>query len=202
MIVIDEYEQLSEDWFKERLGNPGASNFGKIISNAKGQPSKQATDYMYELAAEMLSGFSQESHTSEWMLRGNVLEQEARDFFEFRMDMTISQCALIYPDEKKMYHCSPDGLTEDGGGLEIKCPKPKTHIKYLLDDKFPKAEYNAQVQGSLMVSGLSHWYFMSYCPGLNPFIKRITPDADYIAKLKTELDKFCANLAATIMKLK
>ena len=136
------------------------------------------------------------------MLRGNVLEQEARDFFEFRMDLSVKQVALIYPNEQKKYHCSPDGLTDDKGGLEIKCPKPKTHIKYLLDDKFPKAEYNAQVQGSLMVTGLSHWYFMSYCPGLNPFIKRITPDADYMAKLKTELDRFCAELAKTIARLK
>ena len=202
MIIIDDYEQLSDQWFKERLGNPGASNFDRIVTNVKGEPSKQATDYMYELAAETLSGFSQESHTSKWMQRGNLLEQEARDFFEFRMDQTVRQVALIYPDEQKKYHCSPDGLTEDGGGLELKCPKPKTHIKYLLENKFPKAKYNAQVQGSLMVSGLNHWYFMSYCPGLDPFVKRVMPDNGYIAKLRTQLDRFVVELSSIIKKLR
>ena len=202
MIIIDDFDQLSEQWFQERLGNPGASNFDRIVTNVKGEPSKKATDYMYELAAETLSGFSQESHTSKWMQRGNDLEQEARDFFEFRMDMSVRQVALIYPDEKKMYHCSPDGLTEDGGGLELKCPKPKTHIKYLLENKFPATEYNAQVQGSLLVSGLSHWYFCSYAPGLNPFIVRITPDEKYIQKLQTQIEKFCADLSNIIRKLK
>ena len=78
----------------------------------------------------------------------------------------------------------------------------KTHIKYLLENKFPAADYNAQIQGSLLISGLPHWYFMSYCPGLNPFIVRITPDKEYIAKLKTQLDKFVLNLSEIIRKLR
>jgi len=202
VIVIDEFEQLSDEWFQERLGNPGASSFSRILTNARGNPSKSATDYIYELAAEKLSGFSQESHTSEWMQRGNELESEARDYFSFQKDVEVKRVALCYPDEQKKYHCSPDGLCNDGGGLEIKCPKPKTHIKYLIDNKFPKADYNAQVQGSLLVTGLPHWWFCSYAPGIKPFIIKIAPDPEYQKKLKTALDSFCTDLAKTIIKLR
>ena len=54
MIIVDQFPQLSEEWFNARLGNPGASNFNKIVTT-KGEPSKQAQDYMYQLAGELVS---------------------------------------------------------------------------------------------------------------------------------------------------
>lgn len=48
-------------------------------------------------------------------------------------------------------------------GLEIKCPKMKTHIKYLLEGGVP-TEYIIQVQSALWVTGYETWDFVSYCP--------------------------------------
>ena len=202
MIIEDSFEQLSEQWFEARLGNPGASKFFNILTNVTAKPSKQAQSYMYQLAGEILSGTTEEGYSNDWMLRGIETEQEARDYFEFTQDIEVRQVAMCYPDEHKKYHCSPDGLTSDGGGLEIKCPKMTTHVKYLVDGKFPKADYNAQVQGSLLVTGLSHWWFMSYYRGLKPFILKVLPDNDYIDALKKELDGFCENLEKVVAKLR
>ena len=102
----------------------------------------------------------------------------------------------------KKYHCSPDGLGEDNGGLELKCPKMKTHISYLLSNTFPKKDYNGQVQGSMLVTDLPHWWFMSYYPGLRPFIVKVERDEEYIEKLRVALNKFCLDLAETIKKLR
>jgi len=202
MIVINDFPQLSPEWFTARLGNPGASSFDQILTNVKGQPSKSATGYAMQLAGEIVSGAKEESYVSRDMERGTELEPYARDVFIWEMDMDVREVAICYPDEQKKYHCSPDGLPDDGGGLEIKCPKMKTHIKYLLDGVFPKADYNAQVQGSLLVTGLSHWWFMSFYPGIKPFIVKVLPDREYIGKLSKALDVFVDELAMMVNKIR
>ena len=59
---------------------------------------------------------------------------------------------------------SPDGLIPDlKKGLEIKCPKMSTHIRYLLEGGVP-SEYVIQVQANLWVTGYETWDFVSYCP--------------------------------------
>lgn len=59
---------------------------------------------------------------------------------------------------------SPDGLIPDlNKGLEIKCPKMSTHIRYILEGGVPK-EYIIQVQFSMWVTGYKEWDFVSYCP--------------------------------------
>ena len=59
-----------------------------------------------------------------------------------------------------------------------------------------------QVHGGMAVTGLPFWYFMSYYPGLPPFIVKVERDDAFISKLKTELDVFCFDLVATVKKLK
>jgi hypothetical protein len=202
MIIIDDYPQLSDKWFSERLGNPGASNFDKILSNVHGRPSKSAEGYVMQLAGEVVSGRAEERFVSRDMERGIELEPEARDRFKWDMSMDVRQVALCYPDDKRKYHCSPDGLCSDGGGLEIKSPKLKTHIGYMLGKEFPKKDYNAQVQGSLLVTGLPHWWFMSYYPDIKPFIIKVVRDEEYIEKLRVALDIFCQSLASMIIKIR
>ena len=67
-------------------------------------------------------------------------------------------------DENKEVMVSPDGvIPELKKGLEIKCPKMSTHIRYLLEGGVP-SEYIIQVQANLWVTGYDTWDFVSYCP--------------------------------------
>ena len=202
MIVIDSFPQLDPLWFSARLGNPGASSFDKIVTNVKGEPSKSATAYAMQLAGEIVSGKAEEHYVSRDMEIGIEREEDARRTFVWETKINVREVALCYPDEHKKYHISPDGLCDDGGGLEVKCPKMKTHIKYLLEGKFPKSDYNAQVQGSLMVTGLSHWWFISYYPGIRPLIVKVLPDQEYIKKLSEALDSFCLQLYQMVAEIK
>lgn len=198
MIVID-CEQMSEQWFAEKAGKPSASNFDKIITT-KGEPSKMAKKYLYQLAGESITGLKTESYQNAAMLRGIELEPQARSLFEMIHDVEVKQVGLCYPDEQKKYLCSPDGLLEDAG-LEIKCPEIHTHVSYLIEGKLP-TDYFQQVQGGMAVTGLPFWHFMSYFPGLPPFIIKVERDDAFISKLKTELDVFCFDLVTTVKKLK
>ena len=198
MITVD-CDQMSEEWFAEKTGKPGASSFDKIVTT-KGEPSKSAKNYLYQLAGESIVGIKTETYQNAIMQRGIELEPSARSLFEMIHDVEVKQVGLCYPDERKKYLCSPDGLLEDAG-LEIKCPMIHTHVSYLLGGKLP-TDYFQQVQGSMAVTGFSHWWFMSYFPRMKPLIIKVERDEGFIKKLKAELDNFCLDLVLTVKKLK
>jgi len=199
MIVIDNIDQLSDEWFQLRLGNPGASNFSKIVTT-KGEPSKQAQDYMYQLAGELVAQQAEISFVTPWMERGTQLEEEARSLYALVNNCAVERVGLIYYDERKDRHASPDGLM-DYKGLEIKCPMVKTHVKYLLDGKLP-TEYFQQVQGSMYITGYKVWDFVSYSPGLPMFQITVERDEKFCKKLDAALDEFCGKLSEVVERLK
>jgi putative phage-type endonuclease len=197
MITLD-VPQLSDEWFEARVGNPGASSFDKIVTS-EGAPSIQSDQYMRELAGEILLGQKEEHYQNAAMQRGIELEGEARAFFELKAGITVQQVGLVYPDEDKMYHCSPDGLMGECG-LEIKCPALHTHVDYLLRGKLP-TKYIAQVQGSMLVTGFQFWYFLSYYPGIKSLLICVERDDAFCDKLEKELDRFCDGLVKMVKKL-
>ena len=64
-----------------------------------------------------------------------------------------------------MIGASPDGMTESGEPVELKCPMPRTHLMWLAGGAVPKAHV-MQCQGHLWVTGAAAGWFMSYCPEL------------------------------------
>ena len=194
-MIIVPGEQGTPEWHQMRAGNPGASNFDKIITGA-GQRSKQTTVYLYQLAGELISG-PEGGFSSYHMQRGIEMESEAREFYEFTTGNKVEQVSMCFKDERRRYHCSPDGLMSDiGRGLEIKCPKLSTHVKYLLNKKLP-TEYYVQVQGSMLVTGYKAWDFLSYYPGMPPLLLTISRDNLFCdGMLRPTLESFCDDLEA------
>lgn len=184
-------EQGTKEWFDARKGIPTASCFSKIITPAKGDKSASSKTYMYELIAEKL-GATIEGFSNDWTDRGTELEGMARSTFEFITDLKVEEVGMIKTDCGSV-GCSPDGLIGEDGGLEIKCPKASTHIKYLIEGVLP-LEYKAQVMGSLMVSERKYWYFMSYHPELDPFILKVERDEEFIEKMRSHIFNFVSEM--------
>lgn len=199
-MIIENFEQCSQEWFAARLGRPSASQFDKIITT-KGERSKQRTKYMYQLAGERISGAREESYTNAAMQRGTEMEPEARSLYELLHDVQVDQVGMCYKDEARLFSCSPDGLVGDNGGLEIKCPSMAVHIEYLIGGKLP-TDYFQQVHGSLLITGREWWDFASYYPGIKPLIVRVYPDEKFLAALESELILFCEELADVVEKIK
>ena len=140
-------EQGSEAWIQARLGIPTASNFRRIIT-ASGVLSRSSVGYMNELLAEWQSGTRQVIYTSKWMQRGIEMEAEARSSYALRTNTKVAQVGLVYRDKNRLIAASPDGLVNQDGLLEIKCPQPAKHETYLYHGKVPTI-YIPQVQGQL-----------------------------------------------------
>jgi len=190
--------QGSEEWYDAKCGVPTSSNFDKIITT-KGEKSKQAEKYMFRLAGEKITGKHEDTYSNDNMQRGIEMEREAGQLYEIISGKTVTQVGFCLADNGN-YGASPDRLIESDGLLEIKCPLLSTHVSYLINNKLPY-EYFQQVQGQLFVTGRDYLDFMSYFPGIKPFIARVTPNKEFQEKLKVELIVFCLLLKDTIKKI-
>jgi hypothetical protein len=187
--------QGSAEWRSARMGVPTASSFHRIITPKTAKPSAQADAYLHELLAELMLGRPLDSPAYPWMQRGNELEEEAANWYEFERDVAAEVVGFCTTDDSR-YGASPDRLVGDEGLLELKCPSPAVHVGYLL---FPQrgvdAEYRCQVQGQMLVTKRKWCDVVSYHPELPKVIVRVERDEDYIALMSAALDNFCAQLA-------
>lgn len=200
-MIISETIQGAAEWLAERAGKVSASNFSKIITpTGKITTGETRRGYLYQLAAERISGQPEETYKNEWMIRGNELEAEARLLYEATTGVFVEQVGMVYLSDQKTISCSPDGLIGDNGGLEIKCPKGSTHVSYLEAGVIPSV-YVQQVQGSMWVTGREWWGFMSYHPAIRPLIIRVERDEAYIKKLADAVESFAAEVEELVGRL-
>lgn len=199
MITLD-VPQGSPEWFSARLGIPTASCFDKLVTS-KGEPSKQAQKYLWQLAGERVTGKTEESYQSGPMQRGKEVEAEAVALYEMIHSVQTTEVGICYPNEKKLMAASPDRLIGKDGLLEMKCPLIYTHVGYILDGELP-TDYFQQVQGELYITGRKWADFMSYYPGLKPLILRVERDEKFIKALAIELEVFCKKLEDVTAKIR
>lgn len=196
-MIIHNLEQGTDEWFRLRLGIPTASRFRDIFTST-GKPASGSEGYMLSLIAESLAGKPLESYSNQWMQRGTELEPEARSYYELVKECEVTQTGFVTNDERTV-GCSPDGFTPSGL-LEIKCPKPETHVKYLLAKKVP-AEYVPQVQGQLWICEADTLDFLSYHPDLPPLIVTVGRDDKFIEGLDKAITDFLEKMHDKLTKL-
>lgn len=190
-MTVHTFAQRSEEWFAARRGLPTCSSFGRIITPAKGLPSSSQEKLINELIAEALCPTYGPGYTSADMDAGTGMEGEARAFYAFEREAEVREVGLIVSDCGR-FGGSPDGLVDEDGGLEIKCPGAATQVAYLRGVTLPD-DYKAQVHGHLVVTGRKWWDFLSYYPGLPKMLVRVERD-DFTAKLADELNRFAERL--------
>ena len=196
-IILDKFPQGSDEWLQSRKGRATASQ-AKSILTPTGKLSKSATGYMRRLARECVIDDPQAFQGNKFTEWGHEFEAEARMVFTKQTGFDVSEVGLCVNKDNLILACSPDGLVMFDqaiiAGLEIKCPSVDTHVEYLMEGVLP-SEYAVQVHWSMMVTGIRHWYFMSYFPGLNPLILRVEYD-DFTEKLKEAAELFCIAYAS------
>jgi hypothetical protein len=210
MKIID-CEQYSERWFKERLSIPTASMFSHIVTST-GKKASSFEQCAFEKAAEIKSGEPENSEPTEWMKRGTEMEATARAMYEIETRYSVIEVGMIKNDAGTC-SCSPDGLIPIKycpavsssplfiGGLEIKCPKQSTQMKYLYKKELP-LEYRPQVWGSLWVADeVGWWDFYSYHPKMDSFRIGVTRESKGYKEYAEALDKYMPEFVKLVAKI-
>lgn len=149
------------DWLLARSGIPTASEFDQLLTPfLKIRTGEMPKTYLARKLAERWLGGPLAGFMTLDMDFGKMLEEEARPAVMLELDQDVQTVGLITTNDGSA-GCSPDGVIGDMG-LEIKCPKAETHVKYLLSGVIPP-EYVTQVHGGLWVTGWQRWMFVSYC---------------------------------------
>ena len=193
-MITHNVTQGSEEWRRLRIGVPTASEFHRILTPT-GKPSKSAEPYLCSLLGELMMGRPLDAPSFPWMQRGHDLESDAANWYELQCDIATTIVGFCTTDDGRI-GASPDRLVGDDGLLEIKCPSPDVHVRYLLfPDRSVDSEYRVQVQGQLYVTGRQWCDIVSYHPELPSVIVRVERDEEYIATLRSALTAFCESLA-------
>jgi len=194
-------EQGTEDWHSLRYGWTTASKFKDAMAGGAGKTRKS---YMYQLAAEAITGQREEGFTSQYIEWGNETEPQARAMYELVNGVDVEEVAFIRLDGHKI-GCSPDGLVGTDGLVEFKCPKTTTQIETYLSGKMP-AIHKAQVQGQMWISEREWCDFVSFDPRIDgeaSFFKiRVTRDDEYIKDLEEKIFKFADELEQMVSLLR
>lgn len=194
MIEVFDFAQGSDEWARARLGLPTASRFADILAKGEG---KMRRKYLYELAAEIITGEPADSYTNAYMERGKEMEDEARAYYAFTKDVSPQRVGFI---RNGRAGASPDSLIGDEGGLEIKTALGHIQVERLIRNDLPP-EHKAQVQGSLWIAEREFWDFMSYWPKMPALIVRVCRDENYIAALASAVAAFNDELDALVFRL-
>ena len=170
-VYFYDLEQNTTEWNEARGGIVTASSFGNVVSPSAFKPSASRNEYIGKVLSHGVE--DEETFYGERMEEGHRREDESIADYELLTGNKTHKCGIIYQNHSFLASCSPDALIGENGGLEVKNPMLKTHIKYMLDDVIP-AIYRPQVYASLVISGREWWDFVSYHPNARSFIKRAT----------------------------
>lgn len=188
-------EQRTTEWHEQRKGRITGSRVGAILGLSP-----------WQKPADVLRAMVREYHGAETEFTGNPAtdhgnnnEQRALLAFMRESGLQVEQCGFFPYGE--LMGASPDGLTDDGGVLELKVP---FGLRNEQDAKFkPLSEqvhYSCQVQMEMLAAGRSHAYFAQYvAPKGDPLSHDYVPEQIKIERVEADpewLDKHLPAISA------
>lgn len=205
--TIVDVEQGTPAWYASRVGRVTSSR----AEDATATPTRRGItelkariDYRNQLVAERLTGQPQgKEFTAKDTDRGHELEPLALAAYEAHSGNWVSRVGFLSHNEL-MAGASPDGMVERVGIVEIKAPRPVTHLGYLRSGGIP-SEYQAQCLHLLWVSSAEWLDFVSFCPPLPDHLRlhvvRMQADAAALAEYDEKVRAFLASVDIEVSAL-
>lgn len=186
-------------WKLARLGKITGSQFQKV------KPATQTADtYLDMLVAEWLTGQPQDEVTASSLEWGIAHEQAAILEYAKATGFKVEKAGFFQLKDSQLIGCTPDGLVENGGVLEVKCPKNTTNHAKTVRSKQVPAQYIDQVLGHILITGRDWCDFVSYDPRCKKHklvIVRVERDEKRLEALRTRLVDFENSLFQELLKL-
>jgi putative phage-type endonuclease len=201
--------QQSDQWIKNRVGRVTASRICDVMSylsrssktGRAGEESAKRRGYKLELVAERLTGRSADHYVSPYMEHGTETEDEARSYYELATKTLVEPVGFVLHPTLDFSGASPDGLVNEDGLLEIKCPKTETLLQWMDSKEIPD-EYMMQMQWELACTGRKWADFYGYDPrlplGMRHVYQTVERNDALIELIEAEVIKFNAEVEAFI----
>jgi len=204
-MILETDTQRTPEWYAAKVGKASASRFKHAIACLKsGAPAQAQLDYVVELVVERLTQLPAPKVVTTAMHWGTEQEPAARAAYERATDRIVEETGFVAHDTL-MAGCSPDGLVDWDGLIEIKCPwSTANHIETLLNGM--PSDHIPQVQGQMWITGREWCDFVSYDPRmpaeLQLHVQRIPRDEAFIADLERRVTSFLAEVGTQVEALR
>lgn len=142
LLEIPKIVQKTPEWYEARHGLITASDFAQALGKGKFGTQRQLIQKKVEPCSDTQS-FS--NVFFEW---GNLFEPVASMIYSKMHEVTVHEFGLLRHPHYDFFGASPDGITDSGVMLEIKCP-----LKRKITGEIPE-QYYYQIQGQLDVCDL------------------------------------------------
>ena len=196
--------QRSPEWYAARCGSLGASQLADVLAKTKSGWGASRANLKAKLAIERLTGHQEEMFTSAAMQWGVDKEDEARVAYSFLTGRNVIEVGLYKHPTIIGSHASPDGLVDDDGCLEIKCPNSATHIETLKSNQVAH-KYLLQMQWQMACADRQWCDFVSYDPRMPEhlmlYIQRVQRDDDMLLTLENEVRAFLVEVDEDVKAL-
>ncbi len=181
MTITHHYDvrQYTPEWDVVKCGVLSASKIEKILTptTLKFAENAGCRELVDNIACQRLTKRLHPEFISYDMRRGLIEEQSARDLYSQNY-AKIRECGFITNDKWGFtLGCSPDGVVEGGGGIEVKSRLPRLQYGVVRAAKTPD-EFRFQIQTTLAITEYSWWDFISYAGGMNMLTLRNEPLPD------------------------
>lgn len=200
LAVFEDLEQRTPEWLAARAGIVTASQIGALITAKTIKPSsgETAQSLIARLAAERITGRVEETPQT-WPMQQGVLEEpRARAAYMQQFDVDVTELGFMRRDwDLGSLGYSPDGMVGDHGLIEIKTMSPHRHVKHAARDMVPP-EHMAQLQAGLFVSGRDWIDFISWCPGLPMWTRRVVREATWQLTIQDVVEAATQSIAETV----
>ena len=180
-LIAQEYaEQRSQEWLDLRENMITASDAASAIGESRYE-SEDAFVKKKVLRTKWAGNAATE--------HGTRLEPLVRDLYDAKYNRKSHEIGLVQHREYPWLGASPDGITEDGILVEIKCPMSRK-----IEAKVPK-HYWPQVQLQLEITDLEECDFVQYRPAKNEsseaefVVVRVQRDREWFAKALPVLER-------------
>ena len=170
-LIYHDVIQGTDQWKQVKAGKFGGTTADTFLVAGKDHDGIGAglRTLIYQKAAEYFTGPNLDGYCSPEMERGNELEMYARQRYETENFVKVQQVGYIQMGQ--FFGVSPDGLVGDDGGVEIKCPQPKTYLQWI-DSAMTVADipkgYYCQMQWLMFITGRAWCDYVVFCPEFTP----------------------------------
>jgi putative phage-type endonuclease len=175
--------QRDELWYACRRGKITASAIAHVLAKA-GTDSRESYKLLLTQDIEGVPDF-EDDDPKPWFIEGRIYEDWARGWYSWNYNVDVIQTGFVLNDDCDWIGCSPDGLVEPDGMIEIKYRKNlKTYDKHT--DKVDRATRN-QIQLQLFVTGRKWCDYVNYWRdddgNEKGHVTRVAREGEYIEKL-------------------
>jgi len=195
--------QSDGNWLADRTACLTASRMADALDMTKaGKPGAKRVALIKGIAAERMTGIATKNLVLPRMQYGLEREPDARTRYEMETGSIVTLCGFVSHPSIDWCGCSPDGIVDADGLIEIKVPETTTMLDYIAAGVVPD-QYKPQMLLQLACTQRRWVDFVAFDDRIQArsrqlFVRRFEPPKEEIERIESAARELLAEVDALL----